>query len=373
VPPAAWRTRLRRAILAWYATTARELPWRGTRDPYRIWVSEVMLQQTQVETVRPYYARFLARFPTFADLAAAPEPAVLAAWQGLGYYRRARAMHAAAKAIVERHHGRFPDRVAEAEALPGIGRYTAGAVLSIAYGEPLPAVDANVGRVLLRLLGEEGARGSAAVEARLWETAAALVPRSDPGTWTQAVMELGALLCTPRAPRCDDCPVADLCRAHATGRVAMIPKPRPRRVPPTVQVAAAVLRAGGGKTASVGLVERPPESGTLVGFFELPAVDVAPETDPRAALARRLQELGGEAVEIGAVLARVEHGMFNRRALVTAYAAAARFGTASSIRILPTGELREHPLTTQSRKILREIAGDDEEAPATRRQRVVPL
>jgi len=317
-----------------------------------------MLQQTQVETVRPYYARFLDRFPTFADLAAAPEPAVLAAWQGLGYYRRARAMHAAARAIVERHGGRFPDRVAEAEALPGIGRYTAGAVLSIAYGEPLPAVDANVGRVLQRLLGEEGARGSAAVEGRLWETATALVPRSDPGTWTQAVMELGALLCTPRAPRCEPCPARELCRAHATGRAAAIPKPRPRRIPPTVQVAAAILRAGETGDEMIALVERP-EGGTLARFLELPAVDVAPAGDPRVELASRLRELGAQDVAIGEVVARIEHGMFNRRALVTAYAAAARFGRTSPIRIVPARELREHPITTQSRKILRSVAVGD--------------
>jgi A/G-specific adenine glycosylase len=317
-----------------------------------------MLQQTQVETVRPYYARFLARFPTLADLAAAPEPTVLAAWQGLGYYRRARAMHAAARAIVQRHGGRFPDRVAEAEALPGIGRYTAGAVLSIAYEQPLPAVDANVGRVLLRVLGEEGARGSAAVEARLWETAAALVPRRDPGTWTQAVMELGALLCTPRTPGCDDCPVLDLCHAHATGRVGMIPRPRPRPSPPTVQVAAAILRAGETGDEMIALVQRP-EGGTLAGFLELPAVDVAPSGDPRVELTSRLREIGAQDVAIGDVVARIEHGMFNRRALVTAYAAAARFGRTSPIRILPARELREHPITTQSRKILRSIAIGD--------------
>ncbi len=347
---------MRRAILAWYRRAARDLPWRNDPAPYAVWLSEVMLQQTQVATVRPYYERFLARFPAISALAAAREEEVLAAWQGLGYYRRARQLQAAAQHMVREHGGRFPDALVDALALPGVGRYTAGAVLSIAYGQPHPAVDGNVARVLARLSGEEGRIESGPALARLWELATALVPRRDPGTWTQALMELGALVCTPRSPRCGECPVEETCAAAATGRTQSIPPPRRRRAPPVIQVVAAFLRPAGAEGAgSVAFVRRA-EGQALAGFYELPATDLAPEEDLREALRHRLIALGARAIKIGEVIARVEHTMWNRRALITIFAARGRLSPESPLVRFTPGELRDRPITTASRKILRAIA-----------------
>jgi A/G-specific adenine glycosylase len=347
--------------LDWYRRAARDLPWRSRSrpEPYAVWLSEVMLQQTQVATVCPYYERFLARFPGIADLAAAPEEELLAAWQGLGYYRRARQLQAAAQHMVREHGGRFPDELVHALALPGVGRYTAGAVLSIAYGQPHPAVDGNVARVLARLSGEEGRIESGPALARLWALAAALVPRTDPGAWTQALMELGALVCTPRRPQCSECPVEDVCAAAATGRAEAIPAPRRRRTPAVVQVAAALLRpagvgVAGARAEDVAMLLRP-EGQALAGFYELPAVDLATGDDSRVALAARLTALGVRAIQIGDVVARVEHTMWNRRALITAYAVRARWSAASPLVQFAPDELGARPITTATRKILRAI------------------
>jgi len=261
---------LARSLLAWYRRHGRDLPWRRTRDPYRVWVSEVMLQQTTVRAVVPYYRRFLGRFPTLRALARAPLPRVLAAWSGLGYYRRARHLHAAARIIVKDHAGRFPSRPDQVRALPGVGRYTAGALLSIVFGRQEPVVDGNVARVLSRLFLMRGdARGRASQE-RLWDLARGLVRAApaDPGDLNQALMELGATLCSPLAPRCPLCPVARRCRARAAGAQEAIPGRRRARAP--VDLAATlVLVARRGRF----LMHRRRRTGLMDGLWEFPALE----------------------------------------------------------------------------------------------------
>ena len=221
---------LRRTILAWYGRSKRDLPWRRTRDPYAIWVSEIMLQQTRVGTVAPFYERFLRRFPDVRALARAREPAVLAAWSGLGYYRRARNLHAAARAIVKSGGG-FPRTYETLLELPGIGGYTAAAIASIAFGEARAAVDGNVIRVLARLRGFTGRRDSPALRARVANLAEAMARGPGPGDWTQALMELGAVICLPRDPLCDRCPAARSCVARKSGNPTRYPEALPLKTP----------------------------------------------------------------------------------------------------------------------------------------------
>jgi A/G-specific adenine glycosylase len=230
-------------LLAWYRRHRRDLPWRASRDPYRVWVSEIMLQQTQVERVKEFFTRFLERFPDVAALARAPERDVLKHWEGLGYYRRARQLHAAAKQIVAEHGGEFPRTAAELRGLPGIGRYTAGAIASIAFGEPEPIVEANSRRVIARLVGHAQPVGGSADEP-LWQIAATLVPRRDPGLFNQALMDLGAMVCTVTRPLCDRCPLAATCVARATGRVEQIPLLPKQRAAKQVRETALVLACG---------------------------------------------------------------------------------------------------------------------------------
>ena len=201
----------RRRLLAWYARHGRQLPWRGLNDPYSVLVSEIMLQQTQVRRVAEFFPRFLARYPTLEELAAAPADAVREAWDGLGYYARARNLHAAAREVVDRLGGVLPERPADLRRLPGLGRYTAGAVASIAFGANVPALDTNAARVLARVLGVRRGGGAARRQARLWRLAETLVPRGRAGDWNQALMDLGATVCTARVPRCPACPVRQSC------------------------------------------------------------------------------------------------------------------------------------------------------------------
>jgi len=222
---------LRRGILAWYQRHKRDLPWRRTRDPYAIWVSEIMLQQTRVETVIPFYERFLRRFPDVAALARARETAVLAAWSGLGYYRRARHLHAAARAVAREHQGVMPDTKEDLLALPGIGAYTASAIASIAFGREEAAVDGNVIRVLARIHGLRGRRDSPALRRGVETIAGALARGPRPGDWTQALMELGATTCLPREPLCGRCPAARSCAARRSGDPARFPEAMPLKEP----------------------------------------------------------------------------------------------------------------------------------------------
>jgi A/G-specific adenine glycosylase len=202
-------------LIRWFEANARDLPWRRTRDPYRILVSEVMLQQTQVDRVRDYYGRFVSRYPTVQDLAAAPRAGVMEGWEGLGYYNRARNLHKAAKQIVRRHGGTFPRSAEDVRALPGVGGYTAGAVLSFAFNEPAPVLDTNVRRVLARAFLGRAPRKDAAEERRLAELNLALIPEGKAWEFNQGVMELGAVICSARKPACARCMVSDLCRFYA--------------------------------------------------------------------------------------------------------------------------------------------------------------
>jgi A/G-specific adenine glycosylase len=312
----------RRRLLAWFRGRQRPLPWRKTHDPYRIWISEVMLQQTRVAAVLPFYNRFLESFPNVRALARAPSEAVLEAWAGLGYYSRARNLQRAAQEIVRNHRGRFPKSLNDALALPGVGQYTAAAVLSIAYHTPLAVLDGNVARVLARLaavrgdlrLPERWRQLEAAAQVllpsraigtpRKWNQAmmkpvaqpllAVLSVRS-PGAWNQAMMELGATVCTPRAPTCGECPVARYCRARAMGLQDQIPEKRVKRAPVIVRLAAAVLLDAKRRTLLVR-----PQNGAGDGLFsrmwQFPALEVT--SDPELTLRRHLREsLGIDAAE----------------------------------------------------------------------------
>jgi len=242
--PVADPARVARDLVAWYARAKRDLPWRGSRDAYRVWVSEIMLQQTQVDRVKDYFARFVGRFPTVESLAAAEEHEVLRLWEGLGYYRRARQLHAAARRVVAEHGGGFPRTAAGLRGLPGIGRYTAGAIASIAWGRREPIVEANSRRVIARLAGHDGRLDGPGGDEPIWRIAAALVPARQPGRFNQALMDLGAMVCTPEKPLCGTCPVARHCRALATGRVAEIPAAKRRRAVETIRETAVVVRRG---------------------------------------------------------------------------------------------------------------------------------
>jgi A/G-specific adenine glycosylase len=256
--------------LEWYAVHKRELPWRRARDAYAVWISEAMLQQTRVEAVVPFYERFMRRFPSVEALAEAEVEEVLGAWSGLGYYSRARRLHAAAAVIVELHGGKFPSGRAEAEALPGVGSYTAGAVLSIAHGLEEWLVDGNVRRVLARWFAVEGVVTKAGPRREIEELAAALVAGvGDPGAWNQALMELGATLCLPRRPRCGECPVASVCRARALGVESVLPElpARPQAVAVELEV---FLVEEGGRV----LLRRRAEDGRMAGLWELPTREV---------------------------------------------------------------------------------------------------
>lgn len=213
----------RRKLLRWYGRHARTLPWRGGNDPYAVLVSEIMLQQTQVSRVTDYYTRFLARYPTVDALAAATADAVRDSWAGLGYYARARNLHAAARQVVDEHGGVFPREPDALRKLPGVGRYTAAAVASIAYGLDVGTVDTNIERVLHRVFRPRGPRGSSAHVKRIWRQAELLVPRGRAGDWNQALMDLGATICVARTPRCDACPVEKVCASRVS-----VPKPKPR-------------------------------------------------------------------------------------------------------------------------------------------------
>lgn len=318
------------ALLGWFAAHARDLPWRdlaaGARDPYRVWVSEVLLQQTQVARGRVYFERFLAAFPTVRDLAEAPEVAVLKAWEGCGYYARARHLQRAAK-IVAREG--FPRDYEGWRALPGVGPYTAAAVASLVYGEPRAVNDGNVRRVLARLFGERGP-----TEAWVQARADDLLYRPDPGRWNEAVMDLGATVCTPKAPKCGECPLRDACVALASGAPETFPAPK-KRAEVRELVAVALLIGSAGEAY---LEER---AGSLLGGLSgLPVEELRPDEDEGAALRRLAARLGARDAQL---IGTVEHTMTHRRITLRVYAAEAD---------LPRSRVADLPLSRLDHKAL---------------------
>ena len=294
-------------LVSWYREHRRDLPFRRTRDPYAIIVAEVLLQRTRMASGVPYYERFMARFPTVEQLAAAREEEVLKAWEGLGFYGRARNLHRAAKAITAGHRGDVPTNFADLRALPGIGDYTAGAVASIAFGERVPAVDGNAVRVLARVFRLAGDLRRGPARRRLMTIAASLVPASEPGQYNQALMELGATVCHPKAPRCPECPLRTMCGAYINGSPQRYPKTPPRQHIPVVRVAFAVAVRDG----KVLLVRRPPR-GLLAGLWALPGGELPPKGSTTETLLKVLANLG-LSVRLDEVAAPVEHTFSHQR------------------------------------------------------------
>lgn len=292
----------RRLLLAWYARNARPLPWRRDHAPYRVWLSEIMLQQTRVDTVIPYFERFLVAFPTVDDLAAAPLDRVLKLWEGLGYYSRARNLHRAARELAGPRRGRFPRTASELAQLPGVGRYTAAAIASIAFGEPAAALDGNIKRVLARVYLVQTPLTDTSTAARLWLLADQCLARRRPGDWNQALMELGATLCTPRRPRCGECPLRRHCAAFAGGVQEQVPVRIRRGAVPHRELAAAVVEHRGRL-----LLTRRPERGLLGGLWEFPKVEL-PNGEPHAAALRlMLRRDWGVTIAIGPPLTPIRH------------------------------------------------------------------
>jgi A/G-specific adenine glycosylase len=379
---------LRRRTLTWYRQARRDLPWRHRQDAYAIWVSEIMLQQTRVDVVIPYFERFMGQFPDVRALARAPLAEVLQAWSGLGYYSRARNLHAAAGSVVRDHAARVPSDAEALEALPGIGRYTAGAIRSIAFGAKAPILDGNVARVLARLFAVETEVQAPATQRTLWRWAAAWADAARPGDANQALMELGALVCTRPSPACERCPVESSCAARATGRERALPLPRRRPEPQRVELDA-LLAHNRGRV----LVVRRAKGRLLRDWWELPTARrdgdgepalFAPQAATRPAFIDAVERRFACTCGAPQRAARVRHGILQHDLHVTAWSgavskrhpaarstappqAARHAGTALAtieleeleVRWVTAAECRALPLATLARKVLRAAAGHD--------------
>ncbi|EGK11201.1 A/G-specific adenine glycosylase [Desmospora sp. 8437] len=311
-PEEDWIQAVREKLLDWYDRNRRDLPWRENKDPYRIWVSEIMLQQTRVDTVIPYYERFMSLFPTPGELAAAEEDEVIKAWEGLGYYSRARNLHTAVKEVVETYGGKVPDDPAAVSRLKGVGPYTAGAILSIAYNRPVPAVDGNVFRVLSRWFALRDDVTRTSTRRKFEELDRLLIPEDRPGDFNQALMELGALICIPVSPACADCPVQGECQAHHDGIQAELPVKTRGKPPVPVRMTFGWIMNG-----TRVLLQRRPSEGLLGGMWGLPSVETLPEEPVPGGTLRDHWAGLGLNLELGAVVGELEHVFSHRRWFVT--------------------------------------------------------
>jgi A/G-specific adenine glycosylase len=351
--------RFRRALVAWYRRHARQLPWRMTHDPYRIWISEIMLQQTTVVAVVPYFERFLKRFPTLADLAASREQTVLRLWEGLGYYSRARNVHRTARVLVSDYGGAFPEDPAALLELPGIGRYTAGAIASFAFNRPVPIVETNTLRLYTRLMGLRDDPRSASGQKQLWEFAGQIVPHRNPGLFNQALMELGSRVCTPNAPDCPNCPVHTWCRAATNGWQTLIPVPTKRTEPTAVaEIAIAVRRAG-----KYLLVKRPAGE-RWAGLWDFIRFGVSePDRMSPAKIVGAVLEQTGLQVALSETLAELRHSVTRFRITLCCHAAEWVSGEMQAerhmFRWVASTQFARFPLSVTGRRLARLVASRD--------------
>ena len=340
------------ALLSWYAANARQLPWRGNPDPYAVWVSEIMLQQTRVETVLPYFERWMKRFPTVHALAQASQQEVLSAWEGLGYYSRARNLQRAAQQVVAQFNGVIPANMAALRKLPGVGRYTAGAIASLAFGLDEAALDGNIRRVLARLFNVTEPAGSSTGDKQLWMLAQENLPPGRAGDYNQALMDLGALLCTPRQPNCPRCPLKELCQARLLGVQAERPLPRQKPAIPHFVVTAAVIEQHG----QVFITQRPP-NGLLGGLWEFPGGKLQEGEQLQACLQRELREELGVEILVGEPFGIYRHAYTHFR--VTLHAFHCSFAAPDhpqplqvhDLRWVPVAELGSFPMGKIDRQI----------------------
>ncbi|MEX0613590.1 MAG: A/G-specific adenine glycosylase [Pirellulales bacterium] len=349
----AQRQSLRRKLRAWYQQHARDLPWRRSTDPYRVWISEIMLQQTQVATVRDYFERFIRAFPNVVRLAAAEEEDVLRLWEGLGYYRRARQLHAAAQQIVTLHGGQFPQSVGELRKLPGIGRYTAGAIASIALGQRAAILEANTIRLLSRLIAYRQDPLAVTGQRILWHVAEEILPQKNVAQFNQALMELGSLVCTPSEPKCHECPLTKLCAANAAGLQHQIPPARPRQQYTELREAAVIVRKNGRV-----LMRQCARGERWAGLWDFPRFEVQVDGPlfAREEIVTKLHAQTGIRCTRQKLLTTMRHGVTRYRITLDCYQADYVGGRPTStngltVRWIPVAKLLPLPLSTTGRKI----------------------
>jgi A/G-specific adenine glycosylase len=341
-------------LLAWYDRNARDLPWRQDRDPYRVWVSEIMLQQTTVVAVIPHFERFMAALPTVEALAAAEEVTVLRLWEGLGYYRRARQLYKAAKILAAEHDGQFPNDPEAVRRLPGIGRYTAGAILSIAFDQREPILEANTVRLLSRLLAYRGPTASAAGQLLLWQAAASILPVRGSGRFNQALMELGSQVCRPAVPDCRACPVMRLCPTHRDGLQAVIPAARPKPKIENVREAALIIRRRG----RVLLIRRD-EGERWAGYWDFPRFECSRADRPPSAeeLASTAREKLGLEIASPRRLTAIRHTVTRFRITLECFQAEllSKGHLLKGAAWFRPSELDDYPLSATGRRLALEI------------------
>ncbi|MDH7511750.1 MAG: A/G-specific adenine glycosylase [Clostridiales bacterium] len=340
-------------MIRWYRRNRRPLPWRQTKDPYRIWVSEVMLQQTTVQTILPRYQQWLKAFPDIQTLARAPLQKVLKAWQGLGYYERARNMRLAARMVCDRFNGSLPVRYKDLISLPGFGPYTTAAVLSIAFGQSYPVLDANVRRVLMRLAGTKS-KENQTPDKSLLSFLSTFFPRQKAGEFNQAMMELGALVCKPRNPFCPGCPVQDFCLAFKKGEQELIPAPRARRSE-RIETVVAIIKEDGKY-----LIQRRPAEGLLAGLWEFPGGKRKPGETLEEALRREIREELGSEIKIEKLLLKVNHAYTRFQVILHAYECRLKNRPQPGkrpLRWVPLRSLRNYPFPSGNAKIINYLEG----------------